>query len=92
MNIGVFFGGKSPEHDVSIITGQLVISELKKMQHNVVPIYLGKNGEWYISQELGTLKFFQDKEKYYYYILSLIDPCEKRQKFLKNFLYVYALE
>jgi D-alanine-D-alanine ligase len=63
MNIGVFFGGKSPEHDVSIITGQLVISELKKSEHNVVPIYLGKNGEWYVSQELGTLKFFQDPEK-----------------------------
>ncbi|MEI6587389.1 MAG: D-alanine--D-alanine ligase family protein [Candidatus Moraniibacteriota bacterium] len=63
MNIGVFFGGKSPEHDVSIITGQLIISELKKMQHNVVPIYLGKNGEWYVSQELGTLKFFQDSQK-----------------------------
>jgi len=63
MNIGVFFGGKSPEHDVSIITGQLVISELKKTAHNVVPVYSGKNGEWYVSQELGTLKFFQDTEK-----------------------------
>lgn len=63
MNIGVFFGGKSPEHDVSIITGQLVISELKKMQHNVVPIYLGKNGEWHIDNELGQLNFFQDKNK-----------------------------
>lgn len=63
MNIGVFFGGKSPEHDVSIITGQLIISELKKSEHNVVPIYLGKNGEWYVSEELGTLKFFQDPEK-----------------------------
>jgi D-alanine-D-alanine ligase len=28
-----------------------------------VPIYLGKDGEWYISEELGQLKFFQDKEK-----------------------------
>ncbi|MFZ2188374.1 MAG: D-alanine--D-alanine ligase family protein [Candidatus Moraniibacteriota bacterium] len=63
MNIGVFFGGKSPEHDVSIITGQLVISELKKTGHNVVPIYLGKNGEWYVSDDLGTLKFFQDSQK-----------------------------
>jgi D-alanine-D-alanine ligase len=63
MNIGVFFGGKSPEHDVSTITGQLVISELRKMKHNVVPIYLSKNGEWHVSEELGTLKFFQDKEK-----------------------------
>jgi D-alanine-D-alanine ligase len=63
MNIGVFFGGKSPEHDVSIITGQLVISELKKSEHNVVSVYLGKNGQWYVSQDLGTLKFFQDTEK-----------------------------
>lgn len=63
MNVGVFFGGKSPEHDVSIITGQLIISELKKSEHNVVPVYLGKNGEWYVSEDLGTLKFFQDPEK-----------------------------
>lgn len=63
MKIGVFFGGKSPEHDISIITGQLVISELKKMKHEVVPIYLGKNGEWYIDEELGRLKFFQDTDK-----------------------------
>lgn len=63
MNIGVFFGGKSPEHDVSIITGQLVISELKKSEHKIVPIYLGKSGEWYVSDDLGTLRFFQDPEK-----------------------------
>ena len=29
--IGVFFGGKSPEHDISIITGEFVISVIKKM-------------------------------------------------------------
>jgi D-alanine-D-alanine ligase len=63
MKIGVFFGGKSPEHDVSIITGELVISELKKMGHEVVPIYLGKNSEWYINKRLGELKFFQEKDK-----------------------------
>ncbi len=63
MNIGVFFGGKSPEHDVSIITGELVISELKKMGMHVTPIYIGKNGEWYIDERLGELKFFQSKEK-----------------------------
>lgn len=63
-NIGVFFGGKSPEHDVSIITGQLIISELKKMfKYKVVPVYISKDGEWHISDELGVLKFFSDKNK-----------------------------
>lgn len=61
INIGVFFGGKSPEHDVSIITGELIISELKKMDYKVTPIYLSKEGSWHIGQELGALKFFKEK-------------------------------
>ncbi len=69
MNIGVFFGSRSPEHDVSIITGELIISELKKLGHSVMPIYLDKNGRWFVSEELGTLKFFtggglEGREKY----------------------------
>jgi D-alanine-D-alanine ligase len=63
MKIGVFFGGKSPEHDVSIITGELVISELRKMGYNVIPVYLGKDNQWYIDEKLGRLKFFQEKNK-----------------------------
>lgn len=59
--IGVFFGGMSPEHDVSIITGQLIISELKKQHYDVVPVYIGKGGEWFIGKNLGKLKFFKDE-------------------------------
>jgi D-alanine-D-alanine ligase len=33
------------------------------MHYNIVPIYLGKNGEWYTDNELGQLNFFQDKNK-----------------------------
>lgn len=58
-NIGVFFGGKSPEHDISIITGQLIIAELKKMpEYQVVPVYLDKQEKFFIAPELGSLSFF----------------------------------
>jgi len=60
MNIGVFFGSRSPEHDVSIITGELVISELKKLGHNITPVYIGKDGQWYVDEEIGSLKFFKN--------------------------------
>lgn len=63
LKIGVFFGGKSPEHDVSIITGQLIISELKKAGHDVIPVYINKNGGWFIGKELGVLKFFNEADK-----------------------------
>ena len=56
--IGVFFGGKSPEHDVSIITGQLIMSGMKKLGYGVVPVYIGQDGTWYSGEELGELKFF----------------------------------
>lgn len=57
--IGVFFGSRSPEHDISIITGQLIISGLKGLGYKVVPIYLAKDGSWYINEKLGDLSFFQ---------------------------------
>ena len=59
MNIGVFFGSRSTEHDVSIITGEFIAFELKKLGHTVVPVYIGKDGQWYVDEELGSLKFFK---------------------------------
>ncbi len=57
--IGVMFGGESPEHDISIITGQFVISQLEKMGRTVVPVYVAQDGRWYSGAELGKLKFFK---------------------------------
>ena len=61
-NIGVFFGSSSPEHDVSIITGEFVISGLKKLGYQVTPVYLTKERKWLIGEELGQLKFFTDEK------------------------------
>lgn len=61
-SIGVFFGGKSPEHDVSIITGELVISGLKKLGYPIVPVYIGQDGTWYAAEKLGELKFFSGQD------------------------------
>lgn len=61
--IGVFFGSRSPEHDISIITAQLVISGLKGLGFKVVPIYITKQGEWLIDESLGSLAAFTQNEK-----------------------------
>ena len=60
-NIGVFFGGKSPEHEISIITGQLIISELKKNpDYKVIPVYIDKQEHFFIDDSLGKLSFFSE--------------------------------
>ncbi|HLC99745.1 MAG TPA: D-alanine--D-alanine ligase family protein [Patescibacteria group bacterium] len=63
LNVGVFFGSRSPEHDVSIITAQLIISGLQGLGHAVTPIYINKAGEWLIGPELGKMAIFTDPQK-----------------------------
>src|SRR5581483_1343827 len=57
--VAVVFGGRSVEHDISIITGQFIIAALKAAEFNVVPIYIAKDGAWHSDPELADLKFFQ---------------------------------
>ena len=61
--IGVFFGSGSPEHDVSIITAQLIISGLKGLGYPVVPVYITKKGQWLLGEGLGNLKMFTDPNR-----------------------------
>lgn len=58
--VGVFFGSRSPEHDISIITGQLIISGLKSLgKYKIIPIYLTKKGEWLIGENLSSIETFR---------------------------------
>jgi D-alanine-D-alanine ligase len=61
--IGVFFGSRSPEHDISILTAQVVIAGLKKNGHEVLPVYISKKGDWYCSPEMSSIAFFADPNK-----------------------------
>lgn len=63
MNIGVFFGSGSVEHDISIITANLIISGLKGLGYSVTPVYITKQGKWMLGAELGDLKLFSNPEK-----------------------------
>ena len=58
--IAVIFGGRSAEHDVSVITALASIIkplELTKL-YRVVPIYITKDGTWYSDDKLKDIKLF----------------------------------
>ncbi len=46
IRVGVIFGGKSAEHEVSINSAKNVMRALDKNKYEVVPIGIGKAGEW----------------------------------------------
>lgn len=45
--IGVFFGGKSTEHEVSCISATAVIKAIDKEKHSLVYIGINKEGKWF---------------------------------------------
>lgn len=64
INIGVFFGGTSVEHEVSVITAQQAIAQLRKMpNYRVVPIYISKKNRWYTGDYLLEIEHFKDLGK-----------------------------
>lgn len=67
LNVAVFFGGKSVEHDVSIITGRQVLANIDSAKYNVIPVYIDKNNKWWTGDDLDLsqtyLPFNQKKHK-----------------------------
>ena len=46
-DIAVIFGGPSPEHDVSVLTGLQAAHELQRAGHTVQALYWSKTAEWF---------------------------------------------
>lgn len=46
LKIGLIYGGKSGEHEVSLQTAAAVLKELDLTKYDVVPFYITKQGEW----------------------------------------------
>ena len=60
--IGVIFGGRSVEHEVSVITGLQVVENLDKSKYDVVPIFIDKDGKWLTGDELFDFDNFKKKK------------------------------
>jgi D-alanine-D-alanine ligase len=59
--VGVIFGGRSVEHDVSVVTGHQVMRSFDPNRYEVVPLYIDREGRWYTGDPLLELKNFQNE-------------------------------
>ena len=57
-NLIIFFGGKSVEHDVSIITGAQAVQNADPQKYNIVPVYLSQNGEFHVAEKNPDMEEF----------------------------------
>lgn len=59
--IGIIFGGRSVEHEVSIITALQAMENIDKSKFEAIPIYIDKEGRWFTGDSLKDINNFKNK-------------------------------
>lgn len=55
LNVAVFFGGKSSEHEISCISANQALHAINSEKYNVIPVYISKTSEFYTGDRLFDL-------------------------------------
>ncbi len=61
LTVGIFFGGASVEHDISILSAMQAIAAVNKDHYEVVPLYLNKKGILVSGKALSDVKTYKSK-------------------------------
>ena len=69
-NIGVFFGGRSTEHEISVISASQAMHAIDREKYDVTPIYITKQGKWYTGEALFEVANYRN-------IPELLKKCEE---------------
>lgn len=62
IKLGVFFGGNSVEHEISVITMSQAMASINEEKYEIVPIYITKNGVMYTGDDLLDIYQYRDME------------------------------
>lgn len=68
--IGVFFGGRSTEHEISVISANQAMHAINKDKYDVTPIYITKQGKWYTGEALFDVANYRDTK-------NLLEKCNE---------------
>ena len=60
--IAVIFGGRSVEHDVSIVTGHQIMKAFPAEAYDIVPVYISRDGRWFTGAALSDLERFREDD------------------------------
>ena len=52
LRVGIIYGGRSGEHEVSIASAAAVVQNLDKQRYEAIPIRIEKDGRWIIADRL----------------------------------------
>ncbi len=60
IRVGVFFGGNSVEHEISVISALQAMNAMDSEKYEIIPVYITRENEFYIGEALRTIENFAD--------------------------------
>lgn len=60
--VGVFFGGRSVEHEISVISALQAINAFDSNKYEVVPVYISKQGKWFTGPAVLEIANYKDMQ------------------------------
>jgi len=59
LRAAVLFGGRSVEHEISVITALQLMTAMDPAKYEITPVYIAPNGSWYTGSELFERSFYR---------------------------------
>ena len=54
ITVGILYGGKSVEHDISVISARNIVANIDKEKHDIVLIGISRAGDWYLNNDIDA--------------------------------------
>ena len=78
ITVGILFGGRSGEHEVSRNSAQAIANNFDKDKYNVIPIGVAKDGQWYAPIKLEDIANFVPDNYQGYQVTILPQPNNRK--------------
>ena len=65
INVGVIFGGRSVENEISVLTAIQAMEAINTEKYDITPIYISKEGRWYTGEALRQSSNYKNMEQLY---------------------------
>ena len=60
IKVALMFGGKSVEHEISVISALQAAQNLDPGKYSVIPVYISKTGEMFCGEKVGDIEAYKD--------------------------------
>lgn len=59
IKVAVLFGGKSVEHEISVISAIQAIQSINTDKYDVIPVYMTKDNRMYVGDAIGDIESYR---------------------------------